>query len=74
MFQANLLSSHRNFISRIDVVELTDMLCHRGDPLSIFVFTDSIEVSLSLCVHISTHSLNGGGGGGYMFSVSALRY
>ncbi|XP_076454134.1 protein ECT2-like [Babylonia areolata] len=41
---ATLLSSHRSFVSRIDVVELTDSLCRRGDPLSLFIFTDSIEV------------------------------
>jgi hypothetical protein len=44
-FQATLLSSHRLFVSRIDVVELSDTLAHRGDPLSIFVFTDYLEVT-----------------------------
>ncbi|KAL8598805.1 hypothetical protein ACOMHN_015384 [Nucella lapillus] len=41
---ATLLSSHRSFINRIDVVGLGDTLYHRGDPLSLFIFTDSIEI------------------------------
>lgn len=41
---ATLLSSHRNFVNRIDVVELSDQLVRRGEPLSIFVFSDSIEI------------------------------
>ncbi|XP_070173283.1 protein ECT2-like [Littorina saxatilis] len=41
---ANLLSSHRCFVNRIDVVELSDTAARRGDPLTLFVFNDSIEV------------------------------
>lgn len=40
----NLLSSHRAFVTRVDVVELTDELSGRGDPLSLFVFSDSLEL------------------------------
>ncbi|KAI0240759.1 Protein ECT2 [Lamellibrachia satsuma] len=40
----NLLSSHRTFVTRVDVVELTDELSGRGDPLSLFVFSDSLEL------------------------------
>ena len=31
-------------MTRVDVVELTDELSGRGDPLSLFVFSDSLEV------------------------------
>ncbi|KAL3848234.1 hypothetical protein ACJMK2_019105 [Sinanodonta woodiana] len=41
---ATLLSSHRSFVTRIDVIELTESLCGRGVPLSMFLFSDSIEV------------------------------
>ncbi|KAK7499196.1 hypothetical protein BaRGS_00009456 [Batillaria attramentaria] len=41
---ATLLSSHRTFLTRIDVVELSDTLVRRGEPLSIFVFSDSMEI------------------------------
>ncbi len=47
-FQANLLSSHRKFVTRIDVVELTSSLSGRGDNLSLFLFSDSLEVLLTL--------------------------
>lgn len=39
-----LLSSHRRFVTRIDVIELSDELCGRGMPLSLFLFTDSLEM------------------------------
>ncbi|XP_033759920.1 protein ECT2-like isoform X1 [Pecten maximus] len=39
-----LLSSHRRFVTRIDVIELSDELCGRGMPLSLFLFTDSVEL------------------------------
>ncbi|XP_071084886.1 protein ECT2-like isoform X1 [Haliotis cracherodii] len=41
---ATLLSSHRSFVDKIDVLELSDTLSGRSDPLSIFLFTDSIEI------------------------------
>ncbi|KAK6195819.1 hypothetical protein SNE40_001172 [Patella caerulea] len=41
---ATLLSSHRRFINKVDVIELSDTLSGRGDPLSLFLFTDSIEI------------------------------
>lgn len=40
-----MLSSHRRFISKIDVIELSDELCGKGMPMSLFLFTDSVEVS-----------------------------
>lgn len=39
-----LLSSHRQFVTRLDVTELSDDLCGKGVPLSLFLFTDSLEV------------------------------
>ncbi|XP_041358738.1 protein ECT2-like [Gigantopelta aegis] len=41
---ATLISSHRSFVDRIDVLELSDHLSGRGNPLSLFIFTDSIEI------------------------------
>ncbi|KAL4107891.1 hypothetical protein QTP88_018165 [Uroleucon formosanum] len=40
----HLVSSHRSFISKCDVVELSDNLSGRGDHLTIFVFSDVVEV------------------------------
>ncbi|CAC5413259.1 ECT2 [Mytilus coruscus] len=41
---ATLLSSHRRFVSKIDVIELSDELCGKGLPMSLFLFTDSVEM------------------------------
>ena len=35
-------------MSKIDVVELSEELCGKGIPLSLFLFTDSVEVCLIL--------------------------
>lgn len=42
--QATILSSHRSFVIKADVVELSDELCGRNLPLSLFLFTDTLEV------------------------------
>lgn len=39
------MSSHRNFVLKVDVVEITDTLSGKGDNLSLFLFSDSLEVS-----------------------------
>ncbi|XP_045200186.2 protein ECT2-like isoform X2 [Mercenaria mercenaria] len=41
---ATLLSSHRFFITRIDVIELSETLCERGAPLALFLFSDSVVI------------------------------
>ncbi|KDR08513.1 protein ECT2 [Zootermopsis nevadensis] len=41
---AQLVSSHRSFIVRCDVVELSDGLSGRGDSLVFFLFSDMMEV------------------------------
>ncbi|KAL1140293.1 hypothetical protein AAG570_000225, partial [Ranatra chinensis] len=41
---AHLVSSHRSFITRCEVTELSDGLSGRGDPLVLFVFSDVLEV------------------------------
>jgi len=43
-FQPHLVSSHRSFITKCDVIELSDNLSGRGDHLTIFVFSDLVEV------------------------------
>ncbi|XP_026805633.1 protein ECT2 isoform X2 [Rhopalosiphum maidis] len=40
----HLVSSHRSFITKCDVIELSDNLSGRGDHLTIFVFSDVVEV------------------------------
>lgn len=41
---AHLISSHRSFVSRCEVTELTDTLSGRGDSLMLFLFSDYLEV------------------------------
>jgi hypothetical protein len=42
-----LLSSNRSFISKVDVIELggSDELCGKGYELSLFLFSDVLEIS-----------------------------
>lgn len=40
----NLLSSHRNFITRADMQEIGDALSRKGDTISMFLFTDVLEI------------------------------
>uniref|UniRef100_A0A1B6CR30 DH domain-containing protein n=2 Tax=Clastoptera arizonana TaxID=38151 RepID=A0A1B6CR30_9HEMI len=39
-----IVSSHRNFVSRCDVIELSDGLRRKGDSLSMFLFSDVMEI------------------------------
>ena len=43
----SLVSSHRNFLGRIDAIELggSDELCGKGSVLSFFLFSDVLEIS-----------------------------
>ncbi|XP_019699672.1 protein ECT2 isoform X3 [Harpegnathos saltator] len=40
----HLVSSHRSFVAKCDVMELTEGLSGRGDHLVLFLFTDTLEV------------------------------
>lgn len=40
----HLVSSHRSFISRCEVTELSEILSGRGDSLLLFLFTDTLEI------------------------------
>ncbi|XP_076667100.1 epithelial cell transforming 2 pebble isoform X3 [Andrena cerasifolii] len=40
----HLLSSHRSFIGKCDVMELSEGLSGRGDHLVLFLFTDTLEI------------------------------
>lgn len=40
----HLVSSHRSFISRCEVTELSETLSGRGDSLMLFLFTDTLEI------------------------------
>lgn len=42
--QATILSSHRSFVTKADVIELSDELSGRSFSLSLFLFTDTLEV------------------------------
>jgi hypothetical protein len=44
LLQPHLVSSHRRFIVRCDVIELSDGLSGRGDSLIFFLFSDMLEV------------------------------
>ena len=41
---AHIVSSHRTFVSQCDVIELGDGIIGRGGQLTLFVFSDVIEV------------------------------
>ncbi|XP_060875011.1 protein ECT2-like isoform X2 [Metopolophium dirhodum] len=65
----HLVSSHRSFITKCDVVELSDNLSGRGDHLTIFVFSDVVEVCKKRKsfngkspkeLNSGSHKLNGG--------------
>lgn len=40
----HLISSHRSFISKCEVTELSETLSGRGDTLLLFLFTDTLEI------------------------------
>ena len=47
--QATVLSSHRSFLRRLDVLDIGNpSKGTKGDPLAIFFFSDSMEVSTLL--------------------------
>jgi len=56
IFQPNLLSAHRSFINKVDCVELTDVAGGKGSSVTLFIFSDSLEVcthlDLSVCQNI----------------------
>lgn len=39
-----LINSHRSFVLKCDVIELSNTLSHRGDCITLFLFTDVVEV------------------------------
>uniref|UniRef100_A0A663MN19 Epithelial cell transforming 2 n=1 Tax=Athene cunicularia TaxID=194338 RepID=A0A663MN19_ATHCN len=41
---ANLLSSHRSLVQRLETVALGDDLCDRGEQVTLFLFNDCLEV------------------------------
>lgn len=44
VIQANLLSSHRSLVQRLETVALGDDLCDRGEQVTLFLFNDCLEV------------------------------
>ncbi|XP_021251951.1 protein ECT2 isoform X2 [Numida meleagris] len=42
---ANLLSSHRSLVQRLETVVLSDDLCDRGEQVTLFLFNDCLEIA-----------------------------
>ncbi|KAM8805170.1 protein ECT2 isoform 2-T2 [Eudromia elegans] len=42
---ANLLSSHRSLIQRLETVALGDDLCDKGEQVTLFLFNDCLEIA-----------------------------
>ncbi|KAJ7392798.1 Protein T2 [Desmophyllum pertusum] len=42
---AYVLSSHRIYVSKADTFELSDIICGKGEAVTIFLFNDSLEVT-----------------------------
>ncbi|XP_075412161.1 protein ECT2 isoform X3 [Tenrec ecaudatus] len=42
---ANLLSSHRSLVQRVETVSLSDHPCDRGEPVTLFLFNDCLEIA-----------------------------
>uniref|UniRef100_A0A8C5TE21 Epithelial cell transforming 2 n=1 Tax=Malurus cyaneus samueli TaxID=2593467 RepID=A0A8C5TE21_9PASS len=43
--KANLLSSHRSLVQRLETVALGDDLCDRGEQVTLFLFNDCLEIA-----------------------------
>ncbi|KAK1806114.1 hypothetical protein P4O66_012819 [Electrophorus voltai] len=44
---ANLLSSHRSLVHRVETVALGDQPCDRGEHVSLFLFNDCLEANIA---------------------------
>ncbi|XP_031567821.1 protein ECT2-like isoform X2 [Actinia tenebrosa] len=42
---AYILSSHRSYVTKADTFELGDGVCGKGEPVTIFLFNDSLEMT-----------------------------
>nr|XP_057929387.1 protein ECT2 isoform X2 [Doryrhamphus excisus] len=42
---ANLLSSHRSLVYRVETITLGDQPCDRGEHVTLFLFTDCLEIA-----------------------------
>ncbi|KAM6921204.1 protein ECT2 [Xenentodon cancila] len=42
---ANLLSSHRNLVHRVETISLGDQPCDRGEHVTLFLFSDCLEIA-----------------------------
>lgn len=51
--QPNLLSAHRMFVRKLNVLEVGDELRGKGTTITLFIFTDSLEVGWPLYVHLN---------------------
>uniref|UniRef100_A0A674HAW7 Epithelial cell transforming 2 n=1 Tax=Taeniopygia guttata TaxID=59729 RepID=A0A674HAW7_TAEGU len=45
VYEANLLSSHRSLVQRLETVALGDDLCDRGEQVTLFLFNDCLEIA-----------------------------
>lgn len=46
LVQANLLSSHRSLVYRVETIALGDQPCDRGENVTLFLFNDCLEVRM----------------------------
>uniref|UniRef100_A0A673JPL3 Protein ECT2-like n=1 Tax=Sinocyclocheilus rhinocerous TaxID=307959 RepID=A0A673JPL3_9TELE len=53
---ANLLSSHRSLVHRVETIALGDKPCDRGEHVTLFLFNDCLEVNLFNFISIKFHS------------------
>jgi hypothetical protein len=53
---ATLLSSHRNFLKKMDVVEISNELVKKGVQLTLFLFSDCLEV-IELIFFLNSNSI-----------------
>ncbi|XP_006861910.1 PREDICTED: protein ECT2 isoform X3 [Chrysochloris asiatica] len=42
---ANLLSSHRSLVQRVETISIGDYPCDRGEPVTLFLFNDCLEIA-----------------------------
>jgi len=58
VLQPNLLSAHRIFIQKLNVLEVGEELHGKGTAITLFIFTDSLEVGFLLCMHLNVNLSN----------------
>lgn len=50
--QPNLLSAHRKFVQKLNVLEVGEELRGKGTTITLFIFTDSLEVGFYVQLNV----------------------